>query len=140
MTRQAAKRKAIPIRNRSPYGWWIASYIERFEFKDQRPKSPRARCTAYENTILIHAKTRDIAYKKAMAVCKASGPQTWSLYGPTPGRLGRWKPEGLTSLIAIYEPIEDGSEILWTEYANTTVGKIKRRVKAKAELETFQDD
>jgi hypothetical protein len=54
--------------------------------------------------------------------------------------MGRWKPEGLTSLIAIYEPIEDGSEILWTEYANTTVGKIKRRVKAKSELETFQDD
>ena len=140
MPRKPAKRKTIPSRNRSPYGWWVASYIQRFEWKDQQPKSSRSRCDAWENTILVRGKTREVAYKKAMAICMSSGPPTWNRHGPPPGRLGRWKPEGLTSLVPVHESIEDGSEILWTEYANTTVGKVKRRVKAKGKLETFQDD
>src|SRR5689334_13486916 len=34
MTKTATKRKKIPLRHKSPFGWWIASYIERFEHED----------------------------------------------------------------------------------------------------------
>ena len=27
-------KKPIPHRNRSPHGWWIGSYVERFEFNE----------------------------------------------------------------------------------------------------------
>ena len=129
----------VPWRNKSPYGWWIASYIQRFEWKGKPPKSPRARCDAWENTILVRGNNRDAAYRKAVAFGKRACPRLWELHGDPPGRLGRWVYEGLTSLIAVYEPIEDGSEILWTEHANTTLGAVRRRCKRKRMLETYQD-
>ena len=55
-------------------------------------------------------------------------------------RKGRWKFEGLTSLLLIYDDLEDGAEIAWTEYKDESIKKIKSWVKAKEELEVFSDD
>jgi hypothetical protein len=57
MKKRAAKK--IPDRNISPYGWWVASYIERLEWKADGPPKPNARCLAWENTILIQANDRE---------------------------------------------------------------------------------
>ena len=45
--------------------------------------------------------------------------------------------EGLTSLIAIYEELEDGAEIIWQEHENKTLKTIQGWVKKKEELEVF---
>jgi Domain of unknown function (DUF4288) len=136
---RATTKSKVPWRNRSPYGWWVASYVQRFEFKDRRPTSQNSRCLVWENTILLRAKTRETAYKKAVAFAQKSSPARWTPHGDPPGRLGRWVNEGLTSLLPIYERIEDGSEILWSEHRNVTLAGVRRRVKSKHSLEIFDD-
>jgi len=128
----------IPYRNHSPYGWWIASYIERFEWKSEDRKNTKRRCLAYENTVLIKAPNREVAFKKAQGI-QNDYSRKWSLYGDPPGRPGRWVFEGLTSLLAVHEEIEDGAEILWRVHSNRSVNAMLARVKNKAELETFID-
>ena len=71
--------RATHVRNESPHGWWLTSYLERFEFRDAPPRRPEARCLAWENMILIRAKTRDVAFRRAVALAKSK----------TPGRRGR---------------------------------------------------
>jgi hypothetical protein len=133
------RKATVPWRNRSPYGWWLASYIVRLEFRGESPRSLRARCLAWENTIIVRGKSRDAAYRRALTVGKL-GTGKFERLGDPPGRLGRWVFEGLTSLIAIYEPLEDGSEVLWTEYQGITLGRIRRMAKPKRRLESFIDE
>jgi hypothetical protein len=70
---------------------------------------------------------------------RASATGKWELLGDPPGRLGRWVFEGLTGLLPIYEPLEDGSEVLWCEYKNKTLGTLRRRIRLKGKLEAFED-
>ena len=133
-----SKRK-IPWRNRTPYGWWIASYLQRFEWKGSPPKSARSRCLAWENTIVFRAGNRDLAYGKAVVLAKRSAAGQWERMGDPPGRLGRWVFEGFTSLLPIYEPLEDGAEVLWTEFRTKSIGTLRKRIKPKGRLESFED-
>jgi|SRR5882724_601054 len=135
MSTAGTKRKKIPYRNKSPFGWWIASYIERFEHEDDGD-NPNRRCIAWENTIIIKAKDREAAFRKANRI----GRSGLEPYKNTDGKMVRWIYEGLTSLLPIYEELEDGAEILWKEHRNRSVKKIKSLVRAKEKLETFDDD
>lgn len=126
-------------RNRSPYGWWLATFLARFELRGARPRSVRSRCLVWESTLLVRAKTREAAHRRALRLAQSNTPRRWRRYGPPPGRLGRWVLEGLSELLPIYEPLRDGAEILWTEHRNTTVGWARRTVKGKHELSVFDD-
>lgn len=125
----------IPHRNHSPYGWWIASYIERPVWDDYPNPSPNSRTDAWENTIILKAPNRDAAYEKALQLAQSS-----STFQDEKGkRTGHWVVDGLTSLLPIYDELEDGTEILWEEHSNRTVRKIRSWVKEKHELEVFDD-
>jgi hypothetical protein len=127
---------SIPYRNHSPRGWWIASYLERFEYYNEDRRRLGRRCTAWENTVLIKARTRDHAWRKATALGRLSeGSEAWD----ETGRKGQWRYEGLTSLLPVYEDLEDGAEILWVEHSRCTVRRIKAMAKSKLELEAFDD-
>ena len=127
--------KKIPHRNRSPHGWWIASYIERAAWDDEPNPGPNSRCVAWENTIIFQAVNREAGYKKANKL--ANIPSEFSdLKGK---RTGHWVFEGLTSLLPIYGKLEDGAEVLWVEYRDRTVAKVRSWIKAKKELEVFDD-
>jgi hypothetical protein len=91
------------------------------------------------NTVILKAKDREIAFRKASALAQNSATGKWELHGDPPGRPGRWVLEGLTSLLPIYEPIEDGAEVLWCESKNKTLGTLRRQVKPKGKLEAFED-
>jgi hypothetical protein len=54
-------------------------------------------------------------------------------------RMAMWRYEGLTSLLPIYEELEDGAEIIWKEHPNRTLKKIRSWIKSKYELESFDD-
>ena len=133
------KRSRTHFSEKSPHGWWIATYIQRFEFKGSPAKSSSARCTAWENAVLIKAATREVAYRKAVAEGKRNSTPGWSRVGNPPGRLGRWVYEGLTSLLPVYEKLADGAELFWIDRGRTTLGAVRRRVKAKAQLEVFSN-
>ena len=129
------RKKPIPNRNKSPFGWWVASYIERFEPENENSENPNRRCLAWENTIIIKAKNREVAFSKAEKVGKLGN----GIVSTVKGRKGVWRYEGLTSLLAIYEELEDGAEILWNEHKNVSMKSVKSRVKNKDQLETFDD-
>jgi hypothetical protein len=127
-----------PQEVKSPFGWWIASYVVRFEWKDGSATKARGKHLAHENTILIRAKDRDQAFKKANAVGRLSSHKSWRRYGDPPGKLGRWVFEGLASLLPVYEQLTDGAEILWVEHGGLSLANIKRLVKKKSQLEAFK--
>lgn len=138
MNAKRVRRKVdrIPFRNRNQYGWWVASYIERFEYYDEPKHKLGRRCLAWENTILVKARNREEAYRKAVAVGgQCEGSEGWN----SVGRKGAWRYEGLTMLLPIYEELEHGAEILWNEYAGRTVRSIRALVKSKRELTVFND-
>ena len=113
-------------------------YLERFEYYEEDKANPNRRCLAWENTVLIRARDREQAYKKAVSVGRlGSGSEAWNA---DTKRRGAWRFEGLTSLLPVYEDLEDGCELIWTEHAGRTVAKIKSLVKHKRELEAFQDE
>jgi Domain of unknown function (DUF4288) len=129
-------KSEIPFQNRSPTGWWIASYLLRFEFNDEDRNNLNRRCTAYENTLILQANDRDEAFRKATRLGKQGDKlKGWNSFG----RKGVWRFEGLTSLLPIYEELEDGAEILWREYSNRTVRKIKSFVRSRKNLPVFDD-
>ncbi len=129
------KNNKIPHRNKSPYGWWLATCLERFEHFDENKSNLNRRCITWGNTILLKAKDRNEAYKKVIENGKLSEGSESELNG----RKGTWIFEGLTSLLPIYEEVEDGAEILWEEHKNIAVKTVKSWVRNKNELEAFLD-
>ena len=125
----------IPYRNKSPHGWWIASYIERFEFDDEDTANLQRRCLAWENTILIQAKNREAAYRKV----RTRGKHAEGNPAQINNRRGRWRFEGLTSLLPIYEELRDGAEVRWEKHENVTVRRVQSWIRQKKKLETFDD-
>ncbi|MCW1968700.1 MAG: DUF4288 domain-containing protein [Anaerolineae bacterium] len=126
----------IPFRNRSPYGWWIASYLERAAWDDEPNPSPNSRCLSWENTIILQAPDREAAYAKAVFLATQNVSE---FVDDVRNRKGRWVFEGLTSLLPIHEELEDGAEIFWVEHRNKTIWKIQSKVKRKEDLEAFND-
>ena len=135
MTRH--RKTKIPFRNRNHSGWWVASYIERFEYFDENKSNIARRCLAWENTVLIRARSREQAYRKAVALGRQSnGNEGWN---SETKRRGAWRFEGLTELLPVYEELIDGAEIFWKEHENRTVKTIKSLVKRKGNLTVFDD-
>src|SRR5262245_27873359 len=135
MTRR--RKTKIPFRNRNHSGWWVASYIERFEYYDENKSNTARRCLAWENTVLIRARSREQAYRKAVALGRQSnGNEGWN---SETKRRGAWRFEGLTELLPVYEELMDGAEILWKEHENRTVKAIRSLVKRKRDLSVFND-
>lgn len=125
-------------KNRSPVGWYVASLLHRLEWYDENTDDPNRRCLAWENQILIKADSPDEAYAKAVEHGRADeeSGEVWETDNEE--RKGKWQFEGLTSLLPIYEELEDGAEIIWKEYERRSVKKIKSWVKPKDELEVFK--
>ena len=129
------KASAKP-RQRSPSGWWVAILIERFEFYDEDKKNPRRRCLVYENTVLLKACDAEVAYRKAVRLGKLS--ESCECIDEKSRRKGKWKFEGLSDLLPVYEDIEDGAEILWREHRNISVATAKAAVSKKRDLGAFR--
>lgn len=64
-TENSMMKLEIPKCSTSPFGWWIASLLMRYENDGENISNPNRRCLAWENTILIKAADRDEAFKKA---------------------------------------------------------------------------
>ena len=129
----------IPDRNKSPYGWWVATIIERFQFDDEDLDNIRRRCRAFTNVVILKADDREQAYRKTIEYGK-SGIENKSDWSNGKGRKGRWIFEGLSSLIPIYDELDpDGTEILFDDDNGITVGRVKSWVRKKEDLEVFND-
>ena len=107
------------------------------EWADEDKEDPNRRCVTWENQILIKARNPEEAYHKAIEQGKLHEDSEFWEEG-NKNRKGKFIFEGLTTLLAIYDKFEHGSEITWSERRNRKVKTIKKRVKTKDELEVFE--
>ena len=97
----------------SPVGWYVGSYLLRFIELDARDNDdPDAEFTVWENTVIVKADTLAQAHDKVVAIAEA---ETEPYKGGPAGVPVQWVFEGITELLPIHEPLEDGAEILWTD-------------------------
>lgn len=100
--------------NISPVDWYLGSYLLRFvAIGEEGNDDPEERFLAWENTVIVKAKNLGEAYEKVECIGK-------EYTAPYEGGKGRgpvqWLFEGVTDLVPIYDKLEDGAEIAWTEY------------------------
>ena len=118
--------------NRSPVGWYVASYLLRFVEIQPAPKdNPRRRFLSWENTVLVKARSLEHAYAKVTKIGRA---KTRPYRGGPQGIPVRWVYEGVTDLLPVYEKLRDGAEIMWTERTPRTVKALRTLVKSKKTL------
>jgi hypothetical protein len=101
-------------KNVSPVGWYFGSYVLRFaELSDEHRNDPERKFLTWENTVLVRASNLDEAYEK---VAKIGREGSKPYRGGPEGVRMRWHFEGVTQLLPIYEDLEDGAEIAWTDH------------------------
>ena len=110
------------------------------EWYDEDKPNLSRRCRAWENLIIIKADNPEEAYTKALEQGKLheESGEMWETSNEK--QKGGWRFEGLRNLLPIYEELEDGAEIVWKEYENRSIKKVKSWVKQKEELEVFRSD
>lgn len=116
-------------------GWYIASYIQRIDpvtaYEDE--SSSHEPWAVWENRILVQASTPDEALRRTNEHLAECGSE----YTNPDGVLLRDTVVGLTSLLPIYDSLEDGSEIEWIDHTGETVMEMFERVRDNSALEAF---
>lgn len=119
-------------KNKSPVGWYVGSYLLRFvELDDANRNDPEARFASWENTVLVKASSIEAAYTKIEKIGKLNSKP---YKGGPQGIPVQWEYLGVTEVLPIYEDIEDGAEIAWTERAPRKLRKLREWVKAKSKV------
>lgn len=121
--------------NISPVGWYVGSYLIRFiEVQDKQNADSESEFLSWENTVLVKAKDLEEAYTKIEQI----GREQDSPYkGGEEGILVNWVYQGITSLLPIYEELEDGAEIMWTERESIKLKDLRKMV---GTLDDFIDE
>lgn len=119
-------------KNVSPVGWYVCSYLLRFvELEWEHKNDPEAKFLSWENTVLVRAFSIEEAYEKTVTIAK-------ECIEPYKGGDGgvdvQWVFEGLTEVLPIYEEIEDGAEIMWTERHPRKLRNLRKLVHEKHEF------
>ena len=110
-------------RDTSPVGWYVGSYLIRFiELNAKGNDDPEGEFLVWENTIIVRAESFDEASKKVEAQAKLD---TEPYKGGLEGTPVQWVFEGISDLIPIYERLEDGAEIMWTEHEAVKLSKLR---------------
>jgi len=119
-------------RDPSPVGWYVGSYLVRFiELNATGNDDADGEFLAWENTVLVRADSFDEAYSKVEAQARL---HTEPYGGGSEGIPVQWVFEGISDLVPIYEPLEDGCEILWTEHEALKLGKLQSMARSVDEL------
>ncbi len=109
--------------------WYLAEIIERCVPNDDDTR-PLRRCIVYGNIHLIKANTIEEAYDKADKIGK-EGSYTFKNANK---RDMKWEYLGIGDLLPIYEDIEDGAELMFTDYGFISAKRSDKLVKSKDEL------
>lgn len=119
-------------KNISPVGWYVASYLIRFvQLEDKDNEDLERRFVTWENTVIVKAESPKEAYEKVLVLANdATEPY---LGGPS-GVPVQWVFEGVTELLAIHEPLEDGAEIMWAKHGPRKLKNIKKLAQDFSEI------
>lgn len=116
-------------KNISPVDWYVGSYLIRFvELDEEGNEDLEKKFLTWENTIIVRATDLDEAYDKVVKVAEEG---TAPYKGGPDGVPVQWVFEGVTSLLPIYEELEDGAEIIWEEHNPKKLKNIRKLVTPK---------
>jgi catechol 2,3-dioxygenase-like lactoylglutathione lyase family enzyme len=110
--------------------WYLADLVMRFDIEDD----PRG--VVHINTCLVEANAAEEAYAKAMRL----GTEGEAEYENSSHRRVRVHFLGLRELLEIYEPLEDGSEIVFEERIGVSDLEARRAIPPKAALGVFRQE
>src|SRR5688572_22272985 len=100
------------MRDVSPVDWYVGTYQLRFiELGDKGNEDLIRRFLTWENTVLVKSKSLSEAHRKITRIGKSTRP-----YKGGPDAVDvQWVFEGVVELLPVYDEIEDGVEIIWSE-------------------------
>jgi hypothetical protein len=107
--------------------WFLAQVVEEIRVAGSK------RNVVHINYVIIRADSPEAAYDRAMAL----GKQGETSYVNELGKRVTIRFRGLRDLDVIYEPLEDGCEIMYAEKLGVSPKGIRRLVRPKKELEVF---
>ncbi|WP_298760594.1 DUF4288 domain-containing protein [uncultured Psychroserpens sp.] len=111
--------------------WYIAEIIEKCEPVERNEKQDLRRVTTWGNFHLIKAKSPKEAFEKAEKLGKESEYKFTNVDKPEM----EWTFIGIGELIPIYDEfIEDGTELMWTDYGFISDRRTKRMVRSKENI------
>lgn len=110
--------------------WFFVEIIERMEPVDSDQTNPLRRCTVWGNYHLIKAATPEQAYDKAVAL----GKEGCYTFRNSDKIDMKWEFVGIGNLLPVYEDIEDGAEIMWSDYGFISAKRSDRFVLTKKQL------
>lgn len=111
--------------------WYIVEIIEKCEPPIHNESQDLRRVKTWGNHHLIRAKSGEEAYEKAITL----GKEGEFRFINSDGLELEWSFVGIGDIIPIYEDnIEDGTEIMWTDYGNISNRKAERFARDKKDL------
>lgn len=110
--------------------WYIAEIIEKCEPVDRKEDQELRRVLTWGNHHLIKANSPEKAYEKAVQI----GKEGEYKFTNTNKIEMEWIFVGIADLIPIYNDIEDGTEIMWTDYGFISERRTQRIPQTKDEI------
>jgi hypothetical protein len=107
--------------------WFLADLVEEIRVQG------RKRNVVHINYVLVRANTRAEAYREAVKLGKRANQS----YRNSEGKIVTHRFLGLHDLDAIFEPLEHGCEIMFTERIGLSAAGLRRLIRKKQELEAF---
>jgi hypothetical protein len=109
--------------------WYLVEIIERCEPNDVDDQRPLRRCIVYGNYHLIKADTVEEAYDKAEKIGKEGNYN----YKNADKMDMKWEFVGIGDLLPIFEDIEYGAELMFTDYGFISAKRSDSFVKSKTD-------
>ena len=110
--------------------WYIVEIIEKCEPVNRIESQELRRVTTWGNHHLIKANSPEEAYEKAIKIGKEG---EYKFFNENKVEM-EWIFVGIADLIPIYEDIEDGAEIMWTDYGSISDRKARKKAQTKDQL------
>ena len=100
-------------KNLSPFGWYVGSYLLRFiELNQDGNFDDEKQFLTWENTRLVKANDLNDAFDKLEKLAKE---ETEPYKGGPDGVDVQWVYEGITDILPVYDELEHGAELFFSE-------------------------
>ena len=110
--------------------WYLIEIIEKCEPVVSNKTNDLRRVTTWGNTHLVKAESPEEAYKKGLKIGKE---KEYKFINANHKEM-QWSFVGIGDLLPIYEDIEDGAELMWTDYGDISNKRANRFAISKDEL------
>lgn len=111
--------------------WFVAEIIEKREPVEHKKEKDLRRVVTWGNFHLIKAETPKLAYEKAVKI----GKDAEIKFTNSDNIEMEYTFVGIADLIPIYDDnIEDGCEIMWTDYGSISNKKAKKFARTEKEI------